>query len=579
MSKQRARGWYRSLFARRFAQTGTPPAKVRLELLTFEEKALPSISIPLNGFTWTHVGPSPIAVGQGPGSPPSTGRINDIAVDPNTTGSDTLYVASDSGGIWRTTDDGQTWSPRTDTQQMYMQAITMIHRTGGNTVYAFDQLGNFYVSLDGGTTFSQNTDPFGLGGNTNQFGAAGPVVNKLLAVAVDPTDPTQDILYAAVGSGESEPPSLFPGAVFGSGIWRSTDGGATWANIVDSTAAPFSSGTTTIPANSLSFTDVAVDPTNSNVVYAAIGNTFGDPTNGVYRSTNALSASPTWSLLIGGSAFVPGENPGNIKLAISPTQPSTVFASLALRTDPQTGFAPLLGVFRTQDAGTNWAPVLLANPNSPVNDPNNYMDIFGDDNNFIAVAPNGSTDPNQQTVYVGGFGSTLNATVLISTNSGASWTPIGIGANGIGTYPNIHDGGFDSQGRLVVATGGGVYRLDSTAPVTWVSLNGTTGPTALDVSQFNGFALNPTNADQAVGNVSFSGDLAFNAGPSLHNALFFADNPGAGDSAYGWQTVDANGFDGYVGSGQVIYNPFNPNIVYRVAPGNNGQNQFIRRST
>src|SRR5207244_4264872 len=97
------------------------------------------------------------------------------------------------------------------------------------------------------------------------------------------------------------PPSLFPGGVTDSGIWRSTDGGQTWTNIVNSTVSPFNT-----PANSLSFTDVQFDPNNANILYAAVGNSSGDPTNGVYRTSNALSATPTWTLLIGGSAFLPG---------------------------------------------------------------------------------------------------------------------------------------------------------------------------------------------------------------------------------------------------------------------------------
>src|SRR5262249_43749194 len=155
-----------------------------------------------------------------------------------------------------------------------------------------------------------------------------------------------------------------------SGIWRSLDGGQTWDNIVDPTVSPFTTNPTNpVLPDSLSFTDVLFDPTNPNVVYAAVGNSFGDPTNGVYKTTNALSDVPTWTLSIGGSAFLPGTTPGNIKLAMSPQFPSEVFASMALRADPQTGFVPLLGVFRTTTSGTNWTPVLLANPNSPVNDP------------------------------------------------------------------------------------------------------------------------------------------------------------------------------------------------------------------
>lgn len=565
MSQLAPRGWFKSLFERRRPATiRRPSLRTRLSLEAFEARDVPSASIPLNGFTWTPLGPSPISNGQAPGTPTSTGRLNSVAVDP--VDPNVIYVAADTGGIWRTTDGGQTWSPRTDQQETVMQTLTMVNRGTNDTIYAFSQDGRMFLSTDGGTSFTESA-PF-------PFGA---VVNKVTVFVVNPNDQTKDILYAAVGSKLLFPPSFIPGTVVGSGIWRSLDGGQTWDNIVDSTVSPF----TTNPANpvaadSLSFTDVLFDPTNPNVVYAAVGNALGDPTNGIYKSTNALADVPNWALLIGGSSFVPGTTPGNIKLAMSPQFPSEVFASIALRFDPQTGFAPLLGVFRTLDAGTNWSPMLLANPANPVNDPLNYMSIFGDDNNVIMVARNPGSTPLTQTVYVAGYGDAN--TVLISNDSGSNWTPIGIGANGIGTYPNVHEGSFDGQGRLVVATGGGIYRLDSVTPVIWESLNGNIGPNGLATVQFNGFALSPTDPNRAVGNITFNGDVA-NSGPQIHNALLFLDSVGLGNPIFGWQTVDATGFDGQVGSGQVIFNPFNPSIVYRVTNGSRGETDFIRRST
>ena len=80
MSKSSLRGWLRSLARPRPAPRRRPQARLSLE--RFEERDVPSSSIPLNGFTWTPIGPSPIADGQSPGNPSSTGRLNGVAFDP-----------------------------------------------------------------------------------------------------------------------------------------------------------------------------------------------------------------------------------------------------------------------------------------------------------------------------------------------------------------------------------------------------------------------------------------------------------------------------------------------------------------
>src|SRR5262249_12464619 len=138
------------------------------------------------------------------------------------------------------------------------------------------------------------------------------IVTKLIVSVTDPADPTKDVLYASTQFG-----FLGFGGTEVAGIWRSTDGGTTWAKITNQTDATFGQDPTN--PNALSFTDVDIDPRNPNIVYASVGVIVGDPHNGVYRSTNALSANPTFQLLIGGSSFLPGSTPGPIQVAVSPT--------------------------------------------------------------------------------------------------------------------------------------------------------------------------------------------------------------------------------------------------------------------
>ncbi|HEX4590221.1 MAG TPA: hypothetical protein VH120_09860, partial [Gemmataceae bacterium] len=490
MSSQRLRSWLPRISAlsrypgKTNGRRGRPRTlNARLAVERCEDRTVPSTSIPLNAQTWTSIGPSPINLGQSPGNPSSTGRVNGIAVD--SVNSNLMFAATDAGGLWRTTDGGKTWSPRTDQLQMQFQTIASVHRTPGDTVYVFDQTGKLYTSTDSATTFTV-TQPFGSA-------EAGAVVNKLVVMPTDPNDQTKDILYAAVGDVTAQEPSAFPmkPPVKGSGIWLSTDGGKTWKNLIDSTKLPFTTNSATpIPADSLSFSDVATDPTNPNIVYAAVGNEHVDPTNGIYRTLNALSATPTWTLLTGGSQFVPGESPGVIKIAVAPNLPSEIFASFTVGAlTGVDGPDPLLGIFRSLDTGSTWSPMLLTNPGAPVTSLANYLGTTGYDNDVLAISPTSPASPDKQIVYVAGFGAAnfgfLN-TVLGSPDGGNSWFLDGTDSNGVGPYPNVHQAAFDSQGRLVLATGGGIYRLTDT-PTTfqWDSLNGMPGPNALNVVDFN----------------------------------------------------------------------------------------------
>jgi hypothetical protein len=93
------------------------------------------------------------------------------------------------------------------------------------------------------------------------------------------------------------------------GIYRSTDGAATWTQVKGGVG-----------------TGVLFDPTNGNIVYAAIGNINGGASNGVFRSSDG---GQTFQQLTGsGSSALPASNVGRIEIAIAPSTPSTLYVGI-----------------------------------------------------------------------------------------------------------------------------------------------------------------------------------------------------------------------------------------------------------
>jgi len=141
-------------------------------------------------------------------------------------------------------------------------------------------------SNDGGATWTE------LQGNVgaNEFNLA--TISKIV---IDPTN--ADTVYVAVSNN-------YYGDL--SGIWKSTDGGTTW---VDTTTAPTGEG---IPIQSDAFSDLVMDPTHPNTLYAAVGAPKGSGMNGVFVTTDG---GDNWRPA---GDFPGGPGDGRIALAMSP---------------------------------------------------------------------------------------------------------------------------------------------------------------------------------------------------------------------------------------------------------------------
>jgi len=384
--------------------------------------------------TWVELGPAPITSG------PYTGRCSAIVACPLSPGK--YYVAGASGGVWRTLDAGATWTPLTDTLAFNSIGALALDPTNDDVIYAGSGEANFanhsfyglglYASADGGGTWTVLA--------AESF--AGRTFSRIL---VSPTDPL--VLYAAI-----MPAGGFPAlnAAKGHprrndpvGVYRSLDGGVSWAVLASG-----------LPATAAS--DLGMDPTNANVLYAAIGDIFGPPENGIYKS---VDGGDTWTKLSGGD--LPSAGNGRISLAIAPSDPQRLYTMITNPASPTGGSATMKGIYRSEDGGQSW---LLVNTG-------NIQSTFGWYLSTMIVDP---TSPD--TVFAGGL------SLLRSINAGSTWTIV--------TPPHVdmHGLTYDAQHRLLCANDGGLH-VSSNNGSSWTALND-----GLGVVQFYpGFSIQHTN--------------------------------------------------------------------------------------
>ncbi|HZM70910.1 MAG TPA: hypothetical protein VFB95_11170 [Candidatus Cryosericum sp.] len=257
---------------------------------------------------------------RGIGPAVTSGRVVDIAVHPSD--GSIWYVAVGSGGVWKTTNAGTTWTPIFDTQGSYSIGCLAIDPrnplvvwvgTGENNSQRSVGYGDgVYKSYDGGTTWEN----VGL--------KASEHIGKIV---IDPRD-SQVVYVAAQG------PLWGPGG--DRGLYKTTDGGKTWKAVL------------TVSENT-GVSDLAYDPRHPDTLYAAAYQRRrhvwtlidGGPESALYRS---MDGGATWKKVENG---LPKEEMGRIGLAVSPADPNVVYA-LVEAANKAGGF------FRSTDAGGNW---------------------------------------------------------------------------------------------------------------------------------------------------------------------------------------------------------------------------------
>jgi photosystem II stability/assembly factor-like uncharacterized protein len=235
--------------------------------------------------------------------------IRDIAIDPSGTSDQIIYSATDSGGVWKTTDGGTNWSPKTDfLPSLNIGAIALdpgnpaiVYAGSGNEANQLDSRAvGIYKSTDGGETWTV------IGGTI----FSGVAVNRIVL-------PSPNVLLVASSNG----------------LYRSIDGGVNFGN-----NAFYNNGNPIVGGN---VTDLDLDTSSSATVYASIyGVGILKSSNGGISFPQTIFTTANAAASIGYIAFSQSSQPNNQAMYANVELPGTV-----------------AGIFKSKDSGANWSRV------------------------------------------------------------------------------------------------------------------------------------------------------------------------------------------------------------------------------
>jgi photosystem II stability/assembly factor-like uncharacterized protein len=344
---------------------------------------------------------------RGIGPAMTSGRVVDIAVDPRD--ARTWYLAVGSGGVWKTTNAGTTFTPIFDSEASYSigcvtidprNSLTIWVGSGENNSQRSVAMGDgVYKSLDGGKSWKN----------------AGLTKSEHIGkIVVDPRD--SNVVYVA-----AQGPLWAPGG--DRGLYKTIDGGKTWRPVL------------TISENT-GVTDVVLDPSNPDILYAASYQRRrhvytlinGGPESALHKS---MDGGATWTKLETG---LPKEWMGRAGLAVSPRDPNTVYA--IIEATRKAG-----GFFRSQDGGANWEKMNSYSGGGA----QYYAEIF--------------VDPtNDERIYA------MDVFVNVSNDSGKTWSRI----NETTKHVDSHAMWIDptSSDHFLIGCDGGLYETHDDA-ATW----------------------------------------------------------------------------------------------------------------
>ena len=420
---------------------------------------------PHRSMAWKHIGPQLMS-----------GRVTEIAkpIDQPFT----FYVATASGGLWKTENEGTTWKPIFDDAPSGSVGAVSVDPSDSNTVWVGLGEANIFRSTMAGTGVYVSKD---AGKSWNHVGLAD--THHIARIVVHPQDPLT-VYVAASGHEYTENEER--------GVFRTRDGGNTWERILYSDAMTGA-------------IDLVMSPAEPDVLYAAmwrrIRKAWSDPLpgpgNGIFKSTDG---GDTWQPLENG--MPPAETTGRIGLAVSQSNPNVVYAlidSHEIARKAEAGEKDAYGrprkdvirgavVYRSDDAGGSWRQ---ASENSRTMQRlfSTYGWVFGQ----IRVDPS-----DENTVYA------LGVPLLKSTDGGKTYKAL----VSRGLHGDHHDLWIDPQNPnyLINGNDGGV-NISYDAGKSWKDLDN------LPVVQFYNVAVDNASPFNVYGSIQDNGSWQ---GPSNH---------------------------------------------------------------
>jgi photosystem II stability/assembly factor-like uncharacterized protein len=479
---------------------------LRLAYATYQKMRASS---PFGSATWSYLGPTNIS-----------GRATDIAVA-DRDGQRRIYVAYATSGVWKTDDDGKSWQAIFDDMPSTSIGDIAVAPSNPDIVWVGTGEANIFRASMPGVGLYKSTD---AGRTWTHMGLSD--TQTIGRIIVHPTDPNT-VYVAASGHEWTDNETR--------GVFKTTDGGKSWSKIF------YKSPRT--GAN-----DLAMDPRNPNVLYAAmwqrIRRKWSDPRvepgyneGGVFKTTDA---GKTWTDV---SQGLPApEYRGRIGIDIARSQPDTVYAFVdnyeigrlakAGQNDAYgrpmaegKGFIKGADLYRSDDGGTTWRQTSRQDAAMTNYLNNNQSGTYGWVFSQVRVDPT-----NPDTVWI------LGVPLSRSTDAGRTFAPVG------GTHGDHHGLWIDPKNPSVIynANDGGFYQTADSGK-TWSFAQSAAG------AQFYNVELDTSTPVWAYGSIQDHGSRR-----------------GRVDLSKGRDAIPAVAWEGAPGGegSHHAVDPSNPNIVY-----------------